>query len=213
MVSPLRCEVRSSSSQPKGCVISLHGRGTSGEDLMPIADEMDLSKVRWIFPDAPFPCPGIPGGKMWFGTIGEGATGIETSRHLLVDLLDQVIQRNQIPAEKIALVGFSQGAVMGLDVGLRFQKKLGAIAALSGFLAFPEKLNSEKSSASEKVPILLVHGTQDEIVTVDGSRKARTTLSNEGYTVKHQEYEMGHQIIQEEIVLIRNYLSTALDLS
>lgn len=213
MDNSLQWEEIPSTHKQKACVIAIHGRGTNGEDLMPLADEINLNQCRWIFPHAPYPCPGLPGGKMWFGTVGEGTSGIEMSRNLLNSLLDEIIQKDQIPSEKIVLLGFSQGAVMSLDVGLRYSKPLGAIAALSGFIAFPERLHKEKSSASQKIPILLVHGTEDEVVTVDGSRKARTTLLDEGYDVQLHEYEMGHQIVQEELTLVRNHLVTALDLS
>lgn len=194
----------------KGCVITLHGRGTSGEDLIPLVDEINLPHLRWIFPDAPFPFPDILGGMMWFGSTKGNSTGIQDSRKLLFDLLDQVIKKDRILPENVALLGFSQGAVMSLDVGLRYPKRIGALIALSGFLATPEKLKQEKSPASKSVPILLAHGTEDEVVSVDGSRKAQQCLIKEGYSAELKEYPMGHQIIPEEIDLIRNHLKNHL---
>ena len=204
-----REEIPASVSQ-KGCVIILHGRGTNGEDLIPLVDEIDLPHLRWIFPDAPFPFPDLLGGLMWFGSTTGNSTGIQDSRKLLFGLLDQVIESDRVPPENVALMGFSQGAVMSLDVGLRYPKRIGALIALSGFLAIPDKLKQEKSPASKSVPILLAHGTEDEVVPVDGSRKAQQYLIEEGYSAELKEYPMGHQIIPEEIELIRNHLKNHL---
>ncbi len=201
-----------SSENLKGCVIALHGRGTSGEDLMPIADEMNLPHLRWIFPDAPLPFPDLLGGMMWYGSSAGNAADIQTSRKLLFDLLDHLIKKEHMAPENIALLGFSQGAVMSLDVGLRYPKRIGALIALSGFLAAPEKLTQEKSRASKSVPILLVHGTMDEVVPVKGSREAQAKLVAEGYSPELKEYPMGHQIVPEEITLIRNHLKMHLGL-
>lgn len=194
-------------------MITLHGRGTTGEDLIPLADEIALPGIRWIFPDAPFPFPDDFGGRMWYTSPPQGQSGILESRRLLFDLLDTLMTREGIPSDRIALIGFSQGAVMSLDVGLRYPQPLAAMIALSGYLASPEKLTAEKSPASIKTPILLVHGTMDEVVPVDGSRKAHTVLVKEGYQPRLEEYPMGHQVIPEEIQLIGDFLKTQLRIS
>ncbi|MFQ5780126.1 MAG: alpha/beta hydrolase [Nitrospiria bacterium] len=195
------------SSRPiQGCVVFLHGRGTTGKDLMPLAEEITIPSLRWVFPDAPFPFPEDFGGRMWFAPPSDREEGLGESRLLLFDLLDHLIERDHVPAEQIVLMGFSQGAVMCLDVGLRFPKRLAALMALSGFLPSPEILPAEKSPASTGMPILLVHGTMDEVVRVDGSRQAYATLLKEGYAVRLQEYPMGHQVIPEEIAFIRHHL-------
>ncbi len=212
MSSSLQWEEIPASENARACVIFLHGRGTNGEDLMPLAEAFNFPSLQFVFPHAPMHCPDFPGGRMWFGPTSEGTPGIETSRKLLTTFMDDLIvgrvggstQNSGIPAEKIFVIGFSQGAVMALDVGLRFPKRLACIAALSGFLAGPETLQDEKSAASLSVPILLLHGTADQVVKVDGSRRAYNTLSDIGYDVQIKEYEMAHQIIPEEIVLLRN---------
>jgi phospholipase/carboxylesterase len=202
-----------SSGPMQVCVVILHGRGVTGEDLMPLAPEIGLAGVRWIFPDAPFPFPGAEEGRMWYGFSPDTEEGILASRHLLFGLLDHLIEREKVSAEKVVLMGFSQGAVMSLDVGLRYPKKLAMIVALSGYLPLPERLTAEKSTASAKVPILLVHGAEDEVVPVEGSRKAHATLLKEGYSVRLHEYPMGHEVIPEEIQLIRDHLKETLHLS
>lgn len=212
MPDPLHLNEIPPSGPMQGCVVTLHGRGVTGEDLMPLAPEIGLAGVRWIFPDAPFPFPSDFGGRMWYGFAPEKDEEILTSRRLLFDLLDDLTGREKVPPEKLVLMGFSQGAVMSLDAGLRYSKKLAMIIALSGYLPFPEHLSAEKSAPSSGVPILLVHGTDDEVVPVDGSRNAHAALLNEGYPVRLQEYPMGHEIIPKEIQLIRDELKKALRL-
>ena len=213
MTDPLHLNEIAPAGPMQGCVVTLHGRGVNGEDLMPLAQEIALPGVRWIFPDAPFPFPSDWGGRMWYGSAsGEKDEGIQTSRRLLFDLLDDLTEREKVPAEKLVLIGFSQGAVMSLDAGLRYSKKLAMIIALSGYLPFPERLPAERSVASADIPILLIHGTEDEVVPVEGSRKAHAALLKEGYPVRLREYPMGHEVIPEELRLIRDELKKRLAL-
>lgn len=190
----------------QGCVVTLHGRGTTGSDLMPLADEIALPGLRWIFPDAPFPFPGDFGGQMWYASPPMTGGGILESRRLLFELLDDLTLKEKIPSERTVLMGFSQGAVMSLDVGLRYANRLAAIIALSGYLASPERLAAEKSPASQETPILIIHGTMDEVLPVEGSRRAHAALSQEGFRSSFKEYPMGHQVIPEEMGFIRDYL-------
>jgi len=213
MPNRLEWRERAPTGPLKGCVITLHGRGTTGEDLMPLADEMRLPGLRWIFPDAPFPFPDGFGGRMWYTSPPQAQSGILESRRLLFDLLGQLIARDGIPSGRIVLMGFSQGAVMSLDVGLRYPARLAAVVALSGYLASPEALAAEKSSASLQTPVLLAHGTMDEVVSVDGSRKARALLAKEGYQARLEEYPTGHQVIPEEMKLVRDFVKDQLERS
>jgi len=217
MSSSLQWEEISSSAKATACAIFLHGRGADGEDLMPLAEAFNLPALRFIFPHAPFDCPDLPGGRMWFGPAADGTPGMGRSQSLLVDLIKNLIQGNEenpgIKAEKIFLLGFSQGAVMSLDVGLRFPERLGGIAALSGFMSAPEVLLEEKSQASLKVPVILMHGTEDQVVKIEGSRRAYALLSSAGYDVKIKEYRMAHQIVGDEIALLRSEMIKHLDLS
>jgi phospholipase/carboxylesterase len=196
----------------EGCVVVLHGRGVTGEDLVPLASEIGLNRVRWIFPDAPFPFPN-GSGRMWYGFSPDTEEGIRASRRLLFDLLDHLIENEKVPAEKLVLIGFSQGAVMSLDAGLRYPKKLAMIIALSGYLSLPERLSAEKSPGSLQLPIVLIHGTEDGVVPVEGSRKAEAALLKEGYPVRLYEYPMGHEVIPQEMQRIRDELKQVLSLS
>ena len=205
-------EVRPSDAV-QGCIVMLHGRGTSGQDLMPLTDEIHLPGLRWIFPDGPMSFPGDLGGRMWYESPLDDQQGVRESRELLFELLDHLIMHEKVKGDRIVLMGFSQGAVMSLDVGVRYPRRLAGVIALSGHLAVPEKLPAEKSGASAGMPILLVHGKLDEVMPVEGSREAQATLRKEGYRVRLHEYLMGHQVIPDQIELVRRYLLEFLGLS
>lgn len=212
MSDRLEWSERPAASDAAGWVIALHGRGTVGSDLEPLADAVGLENLGWIFPDAPLPFPGGFGGRMWYESGDEQEVHIRRSRLLLFGLLDDLISTRRIEAQKIILMGFSQGAVMSLEAGLRYPRRLAAILALSGYLFRPQALEKERSSDSARIPILLVHGKLDDVVPVDGSRDAQATLRGLGYEVRLQEYLMGHQVIPEEIDLIRAQLTENLGL-
>ena len=207
MAESLKYHLLSARGPESGCVIVLHGRGTTGSDLIPVAEAADLPGVRWVFPDAPFPFPGVWGGRMWFGPLSGDAEGIAESRRLLFDLIAAVRRDRSLAPGRIGLFGFSQGAVMALDVVTRLPERLGAVVAFSGFLAHAEALRPAPSPESSKTPILLAHGTEDEIVSVDGSRRAREALAEAGYPVSLREFPIGHEIVPEEIALLRSHFS------
>ncbi len=190
-----------------GCLITLHGRGVTGEDLVPIAEELHLPRLRYIFPHAPFPMQGMWGGRAWYDLPPHEEEGIQESRRLLTALIEELVAEGWAP-ERIALTGFSQGAVMSLDVGLRYGKRLAGILALSGYLHAPERLHAERSPMAVGMPILLCHGTEDPLLPIEGSRQAARLLTAEGFPVTLKEYPMGHEVIPEELAEITRFLVT-----
>jgi phospholipase/carboxylesterase len=139
----------------------------------------------------------------------ENGRGISISRERLLQLLEE-IENSGIPSNQILLGGFSQGAVMSLEAGLRFKKKLCGIIALSGYLHAPERLSGEKSLCNAKTPILICHGEEDDVLPLEGSREAARFLEGEGYPVSLHEYPIGHQVIPEELGVVRQFVLTSL---
>jgi phospholipase/carboxylesterase len=190
---------------PVGCIIVLHGRGVTGQDLASLAGEISLDGIRWIFPDGPMEMPGSWGGRAWYEIPPDPPRGIFQSRKLLFGLIEW-LESESIPSRRIALMGFSQGAVMSLDVGLRYPKRIAGIVAMSGYLALPDTLRSEKSPTAAGLPILMTHGKNDDVLPVDGARKAQAILRAEGASVRLSEYLMGHQVIPEVLGEVENFL-------
>jgi phospholipase/carboxylesterase len=191
---------------PIGCIVTLHGRGVRGEDLVPLAEAIALEGIRWIFPDGPMELSVPWGGRAWYEIPPHPLQGLLQSRKLLFDLIER-LEREQIPSKRIALAGFSQGAVMSLDVGVRYPRRIAGIVAMSGFLARPETLAVEKSPAAAGLPILLTHGKNDDVLPVEGAREAQAALRTEGFSVRLREYLMGHEVIPEALSEIRNFLN------
>jgi len=190
---------------PVGCIIALHGRGVTGQDLASLAGEISLDGIRWIFPDGPMEMPGPWGGRAWYEIPPDSPRGILQSRKLLFELIER-LEHEKIPSRRIALMGFSQGAVMSLDVGLRFPRRIAGIVAMSGYLALPETLRAEKSPAAAGLPILMTHGKNDDVLSVDGAREAQAVLRAEGASVRLSEYLMGHQVIPEVLDEVEKFL-------
>ncbi len=205
-------EVNPEQGIPLGCVVFIHGLGVNGKDLMPLAAQLNLPQTKFVFPNGPFPADYSYDGRAWFQLPRENGKGMAISRKKLIELL-QKIESSGIPSNQILIGGFSQGAVMSLETGLRYPNKLCGIIALSGYLHAPENLSPEKTPANKGLPVLICHGTEDDVLPVEGSQEAAQVLEKEGYQVAYHEYSIGHQIIPEELRTIRQFILTSLNQS
>ncbi|MFC4173838.1 alpha/beta hydrolase [Microvirga sp. GCM10011540] len=163
------------SGQARQLVVLLHGLGADGHDLIELGHQWQpwLPDAAFIAPHTPDPCEGAPMGRQWFPlTLRDPAEfwrGVTYAGPGLEALLDAELARYGLPASKLALVGFSQGAMMALHVGFRRPTAPAAIVGYSGLLVLesgkgPESL---KSALRSKPPVLLIHGDQDDVVPVE----------------------------------------------
>jgi phospholipase/carboxylesterase len=182
---------------PQAAIVLLHGWGANCQDLAGLADYLNLSNYQLVFPEAPFPHPYNPIGKMWYtfpqdyrflggAEFGDRAD-LATSRQQLIQFLTDFSQIANIPFSQIILGGFSQGGAMTLDVGVRLP--LAGLMVLSGYLHAP--LQPQQTSLP---PTLIIHGKQDQVVPLQAAHQARDTLQTLGVTPTYQEYDMGHEI-------------------
>lgn len=191
-----------------GSVIWLHGLGADGHDFAPILEHLPLAKlgVRVVLPHAPAQPVSINGGMVmpsWYdirptdGPDRHDEAGIRVSEGQIQALFDQ--QRAELPAERIAFVGFSQGGAMALHCGLRAPERLAGIAALSTYLLLPKETETERSESNATTPIFQAHGTYDPVVGPPRGMAARDWLSERGYPVVWHDYPMAHEVCLEEI--------------
>ena len=158
------------SGHTKQLVVFLHGYGADGNDLIDLSDQWaeSLPDAAFISPHAPEPCGMSPVGRQWweltFRDPDERWRGVNKARPDLDHFLDEELKRHGLGNERLALVGFSQGAMMALHVGLRRKVMPGAIIGYSGQLVGSEHLKAE---AKGKPPVLLVHGSEDTVLPVD----------------------------------------------
>lgn len=169
---------------PRQLVIIAHGLGANGADLIAIAPTLAeaLPHALFLAPDAPEACDLVSPqdgvhARQWFslGDWRPDAMEAELRRGApaLDRFIDESLAEHAIPAADYALVGFSQGAMMSLFVGLRRQTPPRAILAYSGILLGPERLKVE---IRNRTPVLLVHGERDEVVPAECSRMAEAQL-------------------------------------
>ncbi len=184
-------------------VVIMHGRGADANDLADLAPYIDGSPgYRFLFPNAPRAweaAPGMTFGFTWFDGIPPEPRSFDASRDLVMRFIDEAVKKFPTPAGKIVIGGFSQGAAMALDVGLR-RDDVAGIVAMSGAL-FEGALGE-----LERHPVFIAHGTGDEMINVNMARRARRFLEERGLDVEYHEYPMGHQVVQEEIEVVRGFI-------
>src|SRR5579863_10190225 len=124
--------------KPQQLVVLLHGYGADGNDLIGIGAEWQslLPDAEFLSPHAPFPCEAMPFGRQWFAFQGRSREqvldGVKRAAAILDQYLTEILAERGIDESKLALVGFSQGAMMSLYVGLRRAKPVAGVVAFSG---------------------------------------------------------------------------------
>jgi phospholipase/carboxylesterase len=176
-----------SGGKPRRLVILLHGLGADGNDLIGLQQRWGrvVPDAEFISPNAPFPCDMAPYGYQWFSvqdrTPAALLAGLRAAVPSLDAFIDEELQKRGLTEADTALVGFSQGTMMSLHVGLRRAKPLAGILGYSGRLIAPELLASELRS---RPPVLLVHGTHDPLVPFESLADAEAALKAAGVPVE-----------------------------
>ena len=176
-----------SKNKPKQAIILCHGYGGDGKDISALA-------INWqrFLPDAIFLCPNAPEicavssqGYQWFDLTSEKEE-IILEKSLIAEeklskFLDQVFDNYQLEPSNLALVGFSQGCMISIQVGLKKKKKINCLIGYSGKVINKKHLSENVNS---KPKIFLMHGSNDTIVSPTYLLEAKEYLSNLGLKVK-----------------------------
>jgi phospholipase/carboxylesterase len=176
-----------SGGKPRRLVILLHGLGADGNDLIGLAPYWArlLPDAEFVSPNAPFPCDMAPYGYQWFSSQDRSPEavlgGVRAAAPILDAFIDEALEQRGLGSGDLALVGFSQGTMMSLFVGLRRAEPVAGIVGFSGRLLAPELLASELRS---RPPILLAHGTEDPLVPYSSLAAAETMLKAAGVPVE-----------------------------
>lgn len=199
---------------PTKLVILCHGYGSNGEDLIGLAPYFAkaLPDAVFVSPNAPERVPGYPGGYQWFGLSRLDphltAAGVRAAAPSLDKFIDAELARYRLPASACALVGFSQGTMMSLHVGLRRTEPLGAVLGFSGMLAAPDALAAEAKTCP---PVALVHGDRDDVIPVSALFMAVGGLADAGIpSLWRISRGAGHTIAEDGLTLGGDFLRDAL---
>jgi phospholipase/carboxylesterase len=187
-------------------VVFLHGYGADGNDLIEIGKVWQplLPQAAFVSPHAPEPCGQMPVGRQWFALTfrdpNERWLGVNKAAPVLQRFIDAELARLGLPPSALALVGFSQGTMMALHVGLRRTVSPAAIVGYSGLLVLPPDGNPETFAAdiTSRPPVLLVHGDRDDLIPPQALFQATQDLAALGVPAEwHLSAGVGHGIDPE----------------
>ncbi|MCW0232403.1 MAG: dienelactone hydrolase family protein [Ferrovibrio sp.] len=197
-------------------VVLVHGYGADGDDLIELGAQWRnvLPDAAFAAPHAPAMIPGFPpgmaGGRQWFALDAYDPNLLRRDPHqtaaiyatmqraaeqvapALEQFLDAELKRYNLDPGDLALVGFSQGTMMALHIGLRRDPAPAAILGYSGALLGGAGLEKQIRS---RPPILLIHGDADEIVPIEAMHAALNALNAAGCPARfHVSRGLGHGI-------------------
>lgn len=201
------------SGKSRSMVVFLHGYGADGADLLGLADPLapHLRDTVFYAPDAPDACASNGFGRQWFPIPRfDGSTEAEAKRAMaraaddLNAFLDARLAEEGLTAADLALVGFSQGAMISLHIAPRRSLKIAGVVAISGRLIAPELLVAQ---TVVKPPVLLVHGDEDPVVDFSEMAKAGNALVAAGFdTYGHVMKGIGHGIAPDGLQVALHFL-------
>lgn len=223
MSQPLDYIVQQPQGEATAAVIWCHGLGDSGDGFAPVVPALKLPKrhgIRFLFPHAPVRPITVNGGmamRAWYDIKSmdldkrADITGVLASEQQLNALIDDQIAAG-IPAERIILVGFSQGGVMSLYTGLRCRHRLAGIVGLSCYLANADLVDEGRQGVNADTPLFLSHGSQDMMVPFAAGQQGKQALQQAGFTLEWHSYPMEHWVCEEQLATLGQWMSRQLGL-
>jgi len=173
-----------SKQKPKNAVILCHGYGGDGKDISLLASywRTYLPETLFICPDAPERCAVSATGFQWFDLMDQTRDQILVksleAEIKLNTLIDEVIEKNNLTGEKIAIGGFSQGCMISLQTGIKRKDKINSIIGYSGKIIDVSHLQNNINSYPHTI---LMHGDKDEIVPVSFLLEAKEFFNKNNY--------------------------------
>ncbi len=204
-----------SGAAPRQAVVLLHGYGSDGNDLIGLATHWreTLPEALFVAPNGPAPCDGFGEGFQWFeidfagDRLAARQTGVLKARPILEQFLNDMWSQTGILPQDTILVGFSQGAMMALHVGLSLPHRLMGIIAFAGALLPPEGFGT---AGFAQPPVCLVHGDADSVVEPQRSADAAQILQAAGYEVAyHVSPGAGHTIAPDGLEFASAFIARA----
>jgi phospholipase/carboxylesterase len=210
-------------------VVLLHGFGAPGDDLVALWRVLDVPHpVRFAFPEAPMSLPQLGfGARAWWpldvealqaAAMGgrrpsrehEDPEGMAEARGKVIAMLDALQRELEVAPERVVLGGFSQGAMLSLDVALSSERPLAALVLLSTTLLARTRWQAAMA-ARASLPIFQSHGRRDPLLPFAEAEKLRGLLQDAGCPVQWVEFGGQHEIPMDVLVELSAFLRRVLD--
>ncbi len=203
-------------------VILLHGFGAPGDDLVALWRMLRVpDDVRFVFPVAPLRLDdGLPDGRAWWmldmDLIARGLPrnvdavpdGLDAARERVLAMLDDLDRHEGLPADRVFLGGFSQGAMLACDTVLRSSRQFAGLLILSGsIIARPEW--EARWPARQGLPVFQSHGTDDPLLPYDTAIQLKDSLLTHGLPVTWHDFRGGHEIPLSVLDRLGRFVSDA----
>lgn len=203
----LTFETAGQTQNPSHLVVLIHGYGADGNDLIGLAPQLQsaLPTALFVSPHAPNPCEMLPFGRQWFSLVGWNpmdlqacldvcALGVAEARASLTAFIEAQLKAHGLTADKLALLGFSQGAMLALETAITLPEPPTAVLAYSGALIgrlTPEVVECLKG----KTAIHVLHGEMDAVVPHAAFTFTREKFESAGLEAQfHSLPALGHSI-------------------
>ena len=185
-------------------IICIHGRGASAEDILTVADELELDDVAYLAPQA--------AGNTWYpysflAPLNDNQPGLNSALGVVAAIVDD-LSAQQIPSERVAVLGFSQGACLSLEYAARHARRYAAVIAFSGGLIGPPGAPREYTGSMDGTPLFIGCSDIDPHIPVERVRDSAVVFRGLSAQVEERIYpRMGHTINGDEISRVRKMLA------
>lgn len=191
-------------------LLLLHGYGSNEEDLFSFASELP-EEYYVISARAPYNL--MPNAYAWYAINFDAdekkfsdLDQAKTSRDLIINFIDELVSNYPIDAEKVTLIGFSQGCILSYSVALSYPQKVQRIVGISGYFNEDIAIENYQTNDFSNLQIFASHGNVDQVVPVEWARKAKPTLDSLGIKNVYKEYPVGHGVAPQNFYDFRNWL-------
>lgn len=183
--------------------VLVHGRGGSARDMLGLARQLDAPDVTYVAPEA--------ADRTWYprsfmAPLADNEPGLSSALGVLSGLVAE-IGRHGLPAHRVVLLGFSQGACLALELAARQARRYAAVVGLSGGLIGPPGASRDDAGSMDGTPVFLGCSDVDAHVPVERVRETAAVFRGLGAEVDERIYPgMGHTVNDDELETVRALL-------
>jgi phospholipase/carboxylesterase len=191
-----------------GVLVLLHGRGSSPEDMLGLAKELDCQQIAYLAPQA---AGGIWYPNRFLAPLESNEPWLSSALGKIDRLLGKLSEDGFSPSQ-VALLGFSQGACLALEYAARHARRFGAVIGLSGGLIGPPGTAWDFPGSLQGAPVFLGCSDVDPHIPLERVNESALALERLGGQVTKRIYsQMGHTVNQDEIDIARGMLQELIE--